>query len=128
MVAGIVVLLLGFGLDLINLTPIIKRISTTSFVLASAGWVLLLMAFLYWLIDKKKIQNWTTFFKPAGSNPLLTYIIPDIIFYFTALLGIALLPYSLRYGWPGILLSAFYAVAIMGLVILLNRMKLKLQL
>ena len=61
------------------------------------------------------------FFKPAASNPLLTYIIPDIIYYVTALLGIVIVPHFLRSGWPGILWSAFFAVAVMGIVILLNK-------
>ena len=74
MVAGIVVLLLGFGLDLINLTPIIKRISTTSFVLASAGWVLLLMAFLYWLIDIRKVNKYSWVFVVVGMNAIFIYL------------------------------------------------------
>ena len=73
-------------------------------------------------------MGWTNFFKPAASNPLLTYIIPDIIYYVTALLGIVIVPHFLRSGWPGILWSAFFAVAVMGIVILLNKMKLRLQL
>jgi predicted acyltransferase len=105
-----------------------KIYATPTWCLYSAGFCTIIYAFLYWLVDKKRIHNWTNFFKPAGSNPLLTYIIPDIIFYLTAWLGIALLPYNLRYGLPGIVWSALYAVAIMGLVILLNRMKIKLQL
>jgi predicted acyltransferase len=105
-----------------------KIYATPTWCLYSAAFCTILFAFLYWLIDKKKIQNWTAFFKPAASNPLLTYIIPDIIYYLTALTGIALFPHSLMHGWPGILWSAFFAVAVMGIVILLNRMKLKLQL
>jgi heparan-alpha-glucosaminide N-acetyltransferase len=105
-----------------------KIYATPTWCLYSAAFCTIFFAFLYWLTDKKKIQSWTTFFKPAASNPLLTYIIPDIIYYLTALLGISLFPDNLRYGWPGILWSAFYAVAVMGITILLNRMKLKLQL
>jgi predicted acyltransferase len=105
-----------------------KIYATPTWCLYSAAFCTILFAFLYWLIDKKRIKNWTSFFKPAASNPLLTYIIPDIIYYLTALMGIALFPGSLRYGLPGILWSAFFAVAVMGVVILLNRMKLKLHL
>ena len=76
-------------------------------------------------VDRKVLAMVT---KPAASNPLLTYIIPDIIYYLTALLGIIIVPHFARSGWPGILWSAFFAVAVMGIVILLNKMKLKLQL
>ena len=105
-----------------------KIYATPTWCLYSAAFCTILFTFLYWLIDKKKIQSWTAFFKPAASNPLLTYIIPDIIYYLTALAGITLFPDNLRYGWPGILWSVFFAVAVMGIVILLNRMKLRLQL
>jgi len=105
-----------------------KIYATPTWCLYSATICTVLFTFLYWLIDKKKVQRWTNFFRPAASNPLLTYIIPDIIYYATALAGIALFPHNLRYGWPGMLWSAFYAVAVMGIVILLNRMKLKLRL
>ena len=102
--------------------------ATPTWCLYSAGFCTLLFMFLYWLIDKKRIEKWTHFFKPAATNPLLTYIIPDIIYFLTALLGISLFPDHLRYGWTGTLWSAFFAVAVMGLVIVLNKMKLKLQL
>jgi heparan-alpha-glucosaminide N-acetyltransferase len=105
-----------------------KIYATPTWCLYSAAFCALLFSFLYWLIDKKKIQGWTNFFKPAASNPLLAYIIPDIIYYLTALIGISLFPDNLRHGWLGIVWSAIFAVAVMGIVILLNRMKLKLQL
>ena len=76
----------------------------------------------------KKVQSWTNFFKPAASNPLLTYIIPDIIYYLTALLGISLFPYSLDYGIMGIIWSFVFAILVLGIAALLNRARLKLQL
>jgi heparan-alpha-glucosaminide N-acetyltransferase len=105
-----------------------KIYATPTWCLYSAAFCTIIFSFLYWLIDRRKVLGWTNFFKPAASNPLLTYIIPDIIYYVTALLGIVIVPHFLRSGWPGILWSAFFAVAVMGIVILLNKMKLKLQL
>jgi heparan-alpha-glucosaminide N-acetyltransferase len=105
-----------------------KIYATPTWCLYSVGFCCIIFAFLYWLIDIKKIQRWTNFFKPAGSNPLLTYIIPDIIYYLTGLLAISLFPDSLRYGWIGTLWSAFFAVTVMGIVIVLNRMRIRLQL
>ncbi|MEP6847182.1 MAG: hypothetical protein ABI861_14315, partial [Panacibacter sp.] len=102
--------------------------ATPSWALYSAAICVAIFIFLYWLIDKKHKEGWTAFFKPAASNPLLTYIIPDIVYFLTALSGISLFPDSLSYGLPGLLWSIFFAVAVMGIVILLNKMKLKLQL
>jgi heparan-alpha-glucosaminide N-acetyltransferase len=122
------VLLLIAGYFLRPWFKISKIYATPTWCLYSAVICTLLFTFLYWLIDKKKIKGWTNFFKPAASNPLLTYIIPDIIYYLTALIGIVLVPYYFRHGWAGILWSALFAVAVMGIAMLLNKMKLKLQL
>ncbi|HRI20601.1 MAG TPA: DUF5009 domain-containing protein [Panacibacter sp.] len=122
------VLLFAAGYFLRPFFKISKIYATPTWCLYSAAFCTFLFIFLYWLTDLKKIQKWTAFFKPAGSNPLLTYIIPDIIYYLTAWLGISLFPDSLSYGIPGLLWSVFFAVAVMLIVILLNRFKLKLQL
>jgi len=122
------VLLFVAGYFLRPAFKISKIYATPTWCLYSAAFCTLLFAFLYLLIDRKKIQGWTGFFKPAACNSLLTYIIPDIIYYVAAFAGIVLVPQIFRLGWPGIVWSAFFAVAVMGIVILLNRMKLKLQL
>jgi predicted acyltransferase len=96
--------------------------------LYSAGFATLIFAFLYWLIDIKQIKGWTAFLKPAASNPLLTYIIPDIIYYITALFGISLVSDSFDRGLGGIAWSAFFALAVMGIAALLNKLKLRLKL
>lgn len=73
-IAGITGLILGFGLDLANITPIIKRISTSSFSLASAGWVLLMMAFLYWLVDIKQFNKYAWICTVVGMNAIFIYL------------------------------------------------------
>jgi heparan-alpha-glucosaminide N-acetyltransferase len=125
---GFAVFLFGAGYLLRPFFKISKIYATPTWCLYSAAFCTIIFSFLYWLIDKKGIVGWTNFFKPAASNPLLTYIIPDIIYYATALIGIVIVPHFFRSGWPGMLWSAFFAVAVMGIVILLNKMKLKLQL
>ena len=52
--AGVAALAIGFGLDWANVTPIIKKIATASFVFASGGWAILALCFSYWLIDVKR--------------------------------------------------------------------------
>ena len=78
-IAGVTGLVIGYGLDLLNITPIVKRISTTSFVFASGGWCLLTLAFLYWLVDIKKVQRWTTFFIIVGMNPIFIYMFAETV-------------------------------------------------
>lgn len=79
LVPGVLCLILGFGLDLSGITPIIKRISTTSFILASAGWVLLLMAFLYWLTDIRKVNKHVWIFVVVGMNSIFIYLFFETI-------------------------------------------------
>ena len=71
-VAGLAGVIIGYALD--PITPIIKRISTSSFVIVSGGWSLLVLAFSYWLIDVKKSRNWVIFFAVVGMNPLFIYL------------------------------------------------------
>src|SRR5690606_6087179 len=47
---GFAGLVIGYGLDW-TITPIIKRIATSSFTLASGGWCLIALALCYWWID-----------------------------------------------------------------------------
>lgn len=76
LIAGLIGVVCGFGLDYI--TPIIKRISTSSFVIYSGGWTLLALAFSYWLIDIKKYQKWTKFAIIVGMNSLFIYLFAHV--------------------------------------------------
>jgi predicted acyltransferase len=74
MIAGSVALLLGFGLDWAGVTPIIKRIATASFVLASGGWALIALALSFLLIDIKGYKNWIFAFTVVGTNSIFIYV------------------------------------------------------
>ena len=64
--AGIIGLIIGYGLSLY--IPIIKRISTSSFVFASGGWAFIALAVCYWLIDIRKSRKGLLFFAVVGMN------------------------------------------------------------
>ncbi|RYY37559.1 MAG: DUF5009 domain-containing protein [Sphingobacteriaceae bacterium] len=72
--AGLIALAIGFGLDLSGITPIIKRISTSSFALASAGWVLLILAATYWLVDVKQNVKYAWILTVIGMNSIFIYL------------------------------------------------------
>lgn len=105
-----------------------KIYSTPTWCFYSAAACTIIFMFLYWLIDIKGINRWTIFFKPAATNPLLTYIIPAFIFAITGMLNITLFPRHLMYGWPGVLWALFFAVTVMYVVKGLNKLKIRLQL
>lgn len=75
-IAGAIGLIAGYGLN--PLTPIIKRICTSSFVLVSGGWTVLAMAFSYWMIDVVKSRKWVVFFAVVGMNPLFIYLFASV--------------------------------------------------
>lgn len=73
-IAGVLALLIGFGLDGLSITPIIKRISTSSFVFASGGWVMLMLAVIYWLVDVKQNVKYAWIFTVMGMNAIFIYL------------------------------------------------------
>ncbi|ALL06210.1 N-acetylglucosamine transporter [Pedobacter sp. PACM 27299] len=73
-IMGIIALIFGFSLDLSGITPIIKRISTSSFVLVSGGWVLLILAAVYWLVDVKNNVKYAWIFTVVGMNAIFIYL------------------------------------------------------
>ena len=73
--AGVLCLIVGFGLDWLHITPIIKKIATSSFVFASGGWTLLAIAFSYRLIDvRKTFTGGSLFFRIVGMNCIAIYM------------------------------------------------------
>ena len=76
---AIVTLVLGFGLDWAGITPIIKRIATTSFTLASGGLCLLGLGFLFWWIDLRNHKNLLKFFVIVGMNSIFIYLFFEIV-------------------------------------------------
>jgi len=73
-IAGISLLLLGYSLDVLAISPIIKRICTSSFVLVSGGWVLLLFALFLFVFDIKKIVSRPIVTLAVGMNAIFIYL------------------------------------------------------
>ena len=71
-ILGLAGVVAGYALD--PLTPIIKRICTSSFVIVSGGWCLLALAFFFWLVDLKGYRKWAQFAVVFGMNPLFIYL------------------------------------------------------
>jgi predicted acyltransferase len=76
---GIAALLLGYGLDWMGITPVIKRIATSSFVLVSLGWCLLALALFYWWIDVKGHRRRLNFFLVFAMNSIFIYLFFEIV-------------------------------------------------
>jgi len=76
---GIGCLIVGFGLDYFGITPIIKRIATSSFTIASLGWCLLMLAFSYWRVDIRGHRDHLKFFTIVGMNSIFMYIFFELV-------------------------------------------------
>jgi len=79
LIAGVSLLIVGYGMDLIGITPIIKPIATSSFVMASLGYCLLIVAALYWWIDVRMHRKRLLFFQVLGMNSIFIYLFFDIV-------------------------------------------------
>ena len=57
LIGGFILLLSGYMLDFTGITPIVKRIATTSFTLVSVGYTLLAILFLFTCFQKQWVSN-----------------------------------------------------------------------
>lgn len=76
----------GFGIAAICIAqvwnlefPINKNLWSSSFVLQTTGFSLILMSVFYFIIDVKKHQRWAFFFKVIGMNSILIYMSGKVI-------------------------------------------------
>jgi predicted acyltransferase len=107
-----------WGISKIHGTPswtaICAGISTFSFVL------------LYILADRLEITRWANIIAPAGKSTLTCYLVPYYIYPLFALIGFNL-PAVLVTGMVGILKSLVFALLIIVLTGLLNRLHISLK-
>jgi predicted acyltransferase len=79
LIFGLIALISGYLLDFYGITPVIKRIASSSFVLVSGGYCLLGLALLYGWID---VLGHKRFIKPfiiVGMNSIFIYVFFEIV-------------------------------------------------
>lgn len=59
--------------------PIVKKLWTSSFVLASSGVSCLLLALFYWVIDVKGVVKWAFPLKVIGMNAITAYVLSHVL-------------------------------------------------
>lgn len=84
-----------------------------------------LFPLFYWLIDIKGIKKWGAFLKPAGTNPLLTYILPPFLY---AIIGFNFYPEILSSGILGFLRAVVFSLFILWIAKLLTNRGIVLKL
>lgn len=76
-ISGVVLLALAYLWDLGF--PINKKIWTSSYVLLTVGWDLVLLGGLVFLVEVQKVTSWTYFFQAFGRNPLILYLCSGVV-------------------------------------------------
>ena len=113
-IAGLIGIIAGYALN--PVTPIIKRICTSSYVLVSGGWSLVALAFSYWLVDIKKVRRVPKFFAIVGMNPLFIYLFAHTAG--TQWIHGIVKPFSFGlFGWMGEIYAQIITAAIVWLAL-----------
>lgn len=73
------VLMLVIGLVWNQVFPINKKMWTSSFVMTVGAYSLAMFALFYYVIDVKKCQKWTLFFRVIGMNSITIYMAQKIL-------------------------------------------------
>jgi len=83
-VAGSGLLLLGLLCQWTGICPIVKRVWTSSYTLYSGGWVLLILAAFYALIEWRGWRRWAFPLIVVGMNSIAVYVMSWTMSNFTA--------------------------------------------
>ena len=99
-VSGVIGVALGLALD--PVTPIVKRICTSSFIIESGGLCLLTLAFFYWIVDVKGYRKWSHFIVIFGMSPIFVYLYSNLLGSWTNnFIGIFTMPLLEQLGVAG---------------------------
>lgn len=102
-------IMLGIALLWNQHFPINKKMWTSSFVLAVGSYSLAMFAIFYYIIDVRKWQKWTLFFRVIGMNSITIYM-AQRIFHFGSISNFFLggLASKLPAQWSEVLMNAGY--------------------
>lgn len=111
---GMGCLALGFALS--PVIPVIMKMWTTTYALASAGWACLLFAMFFWIVDVKRWRAWSFPLVVIGMNALTAYLLPTIL-HLRSAVGIFTKPVAAHAGNFGPVISTG-SVLLVGWLIL----------
>jgi heparan-alpha-glucosaminide N-acetyltransferase len=75
---GIAGILLGAALHALGICPLVKRIWTPSWTVFSAGWVALMLAGFYYVIDLRGYRRWAFPLLVVGMNSIAMYVLVHV--------------------------------------------------
>ncbi len=113
-------MLVPLGISKIRATP--------TWSLFSVGAAILIFTGIYWTCDVQKRTSWALPFRPAGSNTLTTYLLPDLWSYVLAAAGIHFFETHFTYGWVGAVRCVVFTAFILALSGHLTQWRVRLRL
>ena len=78
LVWGVAGLAAGAALHMLGICPIVKRIWTPAWTLFSTGWVVLILAAFYYVVDLRGHRRWTFPLLVVGMNSIAMYVIVHV--------------------------------------------------
>jgi heparan-alpha-glucosaminide N-acetyltransferase len=124
-VFGVACLIAGWFLTPLGIS---KIRATPTWALYCVGAATLCFALLHWICDVKKRSGWAFFVRSAGSNTLMTYLLPDFYDFLLPLIGLLYFEVHFNFGWPGVVKSVIFTFFILAVSALLTRLKVRMQL
>lgn len=122
---GILCLIAGWALTPLGIS---KIRATPTWSLYSIGAAVLLFTALYWICDIKRKTQWAFFVRPAGSNTLTTYLLPDFWYYILTAAGIHFFDTHWNYAGPGVVRCVLFTAFILTVSGFLTRLGIRLRL
>ena len=101
--------------------------ATPTWALYSIAASILLFTLLYWICDLKQWQRWAAIVRPAGSNTLLTYLLPDLWYFLLSAIGFTYLDVHFNVGWPGVVKTLIFTLFMLAAAGVLTRAKIRFQ-
>jgi predicted acyltransferase len=83
LLAGAVLWMFGLFLDA-TVCPVVKRIWTPSWVIASTGWTCWMLAAFYWVIEDCGLRRWSLPLAVVGANSIAIYLMAQLMKPFVA--------------------------------------------
>jgi predicted acyltransferase len=102
--------------------------ATPAWVLWNIGAAVLAFTLLYWICDRRGATAWASPVRPAGSNTLLTYLLPDLWYFVLGAVGLTYFDTHFAFGWRGVIKSLVFTMLMLAFASILTRARIRLQL
>jgi predicted acyltransferase len=102
--------------------------ATPAWVLWNVGAAVLAFTLLYWICDRRGHSTWASLVRPAGSNTLLTYLLPDLWYFLLGTAGLTYFDTHFAFGWAGVIKSVVFTLLMLAFASMLTRARIRLQL